>query len=126
MGDDTAAKELDLEHPIFGKLRARGFKMADLLWPAMVLSMGYVALTIHSHAADAKDKQGELIQVLKQSNKEVADALKESNTQTLEMIRQMALEQKKATEVLKELACLADPAMKNRPDARDFCRRISR
>lgn len=119
-------KEFALENPLLGKLSTKGFRLTDLLWPALVLTLGYISLTLYTHAADSKLEKGELIQTLKESNKEVADALKASNSQTAEIIRQMALEQKRATDVLRELACLNDPALKGRQDARELCKRVTR
>jgi hypothetical protein len=56
----------------------------------------------------------------------VVNSLKESNSHTVEALKAMTVEQKKSTSAIREIACLNDPVMKNRSDAREFCKRMAR
>lgn len=107
-------KELDLE--VAGqKVRARGYRLIDLVWLPMILGMGWMIQIQNAHTADAKEDKVVVAQAAKDANRAVVEALKE-----------LVAEQKRSTNAAKEVACLNDPAMRNRQDARDFCKRMSR
>lgn len=112
MADSDADKEIDAE--IAGqKLRARGYRLIDLVWLPMVLAMGWQIVTQQAHTAEAKEDKLADRQALKDANKAVVEALKE-----------LVAEQRRSTTAAREVACLSDPTMKNRADARDFCKRV--
>ena len=117
----------EIEATIAGQsVRAKGYRLIDLIWLPLVLGVGYTAMTVYNHSVEAKDEKVKIAKTLKESNESVAQALKDSNDNTAAAIKAMAMEQRKATNVLREMSCLLDPSMKNRPDARDFCKRITR
>lgn len=118
-------QELDLE--VGGqKIRTKGYRLIDLIWLPMILAMGYIGLLLQNHVA-AAEKDGAVIAVAaKEANKALVDAIKESNSATVAALRDLTTEQRRSTNAIKEVACLSDPSMKNRGDARDFCKRMSR
>ena len=125
MANDENGKEVDLE--VAGqKIRAKGYRLLDLIWLPLVLGVAYTCLTLYNHEATAQQEKQSIAVQLKESNKAMVDALKESNMTTVNAIKELTTEQKKATNAIREVACLADPALKNRSDARDFCKRITR
>lgn len=96
-----------------------------------------IGVFLYFHEATAQSQRSELAATLKESQKVIADTLKESNAQfiqsmkedratALEAQRAVVNELKKGANASKETACLLDPAMKNRTDAREFCKRIVR
>lgn len=124
MSDDDN-KEVDLT--VAGQhVRAKGYRLIDLIWLPMVLGVAYISLTIYQHEATAQTEKQAIAAQMKESNKAMVDALKENNVITVQAIKELTVEQKKATGAIKEVACLNDPALRNRSDARDFCKRITR
>ena len=122
---DEEAKELDLT--VAGQhVRAKGYRLIDLIWLPMVLALAWICLTLYQHEAGAQNGAKTVADALEKSNANVARVLKEASDQHSESIKVMAIEQKKATSVLQEMTCLLDPAMKGRADARDFCKRMTR
>ena len=88
---------------------------------------------LYFHEVNAQQEKAHIAGVLQQSNSIVAEALKQSNKAVTDALKELAqeqrnaiVEQKRSTNAIKEVACLSDPAMKNRNDARDFCKRMSR
>lgn len=77
-------------------------------------------------ASTLQKSNADIAGALKESTSAMVHALKESNTNTLNALRELTTEQKKSTVAIREGNCLQDPAMRNRPDARDFCKRLTR
>lgn len=77
-------------------------------------------------AATLQKSNTDISNALKESNTALVNALKESNANTLGALKELTTEQRRSTQAIKEIACLNDPAMKNRNDARDFCKRMAR
>ena len=63
---------------------------------------------------------------VKEANLAVVQAIKESGAMTAKAIEQFTIEQKRSTNAQRETACLSDPTLRNRADAREFCKRMSR
>lgn len=106
--------------------RAKGYRLVDLIWLPMVLAMGYTSMTLYQHDSVAQEQKRELAATLKDSNRTIADALKESNASQKEQTTAIVNALNRLEKRTAEVACLSDPAMKNRADARDFCRRLAR
>lgn len=77
-------------------------------------------------AATLQRSNADIAGALKESNQAIVQALKESNANTLGAIRDLTTEQRRAVTAIKEGNCLQDPAIRNRQDAREFCKRITR
>ena len=123
MGEDE--NDVDLE--VAGqKFRAKNYRLIDLIWLPMVLSLGWICMTLYTHQVDAQATAKTVADVLEKSNANIAKVLKEAGDQHADAVKQVLVEGKKQTRILTEMACLADPAMKNRGDAREFCKRMSR
>lgn len=118
--------EIEVDGPGGLKARARGYRLQDLLLVPMVIGIGYLVMIHAGHAADTKEEKAAIAKALTESNTTIANALKESNATTVQAIRELATEQRKSTDAIREIACLSDPAMRNRTDAREFCKRMSR
>ena len=96
---------------------------------ATVTTMMLVAMLgvfLYFHEVQAREDKATLAGTLQQSNNITAEALKQSNKAITEALKELATEQRRSTNAMKEVACLNDPAMRNRGDARDFCKRIAR
>ena len=109
-----------------GKLRARGYRLLDLVCLVSLGLMIYCSIVLFTHTAEAKDDNKGVAAALKESNAEVARALREVSKENTELFKAMAAEQRKMTQAITEGNCLADPVMKTRQDAREFCKRMAR
>ena len=128
--------EIDLE--IAGQhVRTKGYRLVDLIWLPMALGIAYICLTLYQHDSFGQADKATLAKTLTESNQGIAttlresnaalaEALKSSNAATTQAIRELTIEQRRATDAIREVACLSDPVAKNRADAREFCKRMSR
>jgi hypothetical protein len=123
--DHTHVGEIDVSNPMLGSLRTRGYRLMDLVCLISLGLMGWACTMLYNHNADAKDDSKSVAQVLKESNKEIAGALKEATRENAEAMKAFAVEQRRMTQAIRESNCLLDPAMRNRPDAREFCKRMA-
>ena len=122
--------ELDLE--LAGqKIRTRGYRLVDLAWLPLLLLVTYIASMLYQHEAHSQadvkaavDASTSVVNAMKENNRALVDALKESNQNTLGAIREFTVEQRKSTNAMRETTCLLDPAVKDRRDAREFCKRM--
>lgn len=115
-----AEQEQEFDAEIAGqKIRTKGYRLLDLLWFPIAVGVAWSSLTLYNHDTSA--------QVFRSSsNKAVIDAIKDSNSSTVKAIQELTAEQKKSTNAMRETACLLDPAMRNRQDGREFCKRLTR
>ena len=121
---DGEEKNQEIDATIAGQhIRAKGYRLMDLLWIAMFCGVGW---WVYQNNAQAQADKQNVAASVKEANIAVVDALKQSNAATVEAIKTLALEQKKSTQAMRETACLLDPALKNRQDAREFCKRMTR
>lgn len=119
--------EQEIELDVAGqKFRTRGYRLVDLIWFPLACGVAYCCVALYQHNADAKDDKANLAATLKESNSSIAASLKESNANVTAAMKEIAGEQRRSTNAMKEVACLSDPAMRTRGDARDFCKRMSR
>lgn len=126
MAEDENGKSLEVDGPGGLKARMKGYKLQDIILVPMLLGIGYLVMVHHGHAADTKEEKAAVAKAITDSNATIANALKENNANTLQALRELAAEQRKSTDAVREIACLSDPAMRNRGDAREFCKRMSR
>lgn len=126
MADDDKTTELDITAPGGFGVRTKNYRLMDLVCVLSAFGIGYLTMMAYTHAADSRDAKETVANTLKTSNDSIAKALSESNAATAKAIEGFAIEQKRTTRVLQEISCLNDPAMKNRSDARDSCKRIIR
>lgn len=91
-----------------------------------MLLVGTLGVFLYFHEVNAQHDKSTLASTLQQSNAIVADSLRQSNKAMTDALKELAAEQRRSTNAMKEVACLNDPAMRNRADARDFCRRMAR
>lgn len=124
--DKTVLGELDLTGPGGVGAKMKGFRIMDVICLFSAVAVGYCAMTLYNHNAEAKDNSKEVASALRESNKEVANALKDTTRDTTEAMKAIAAEQRRMTEAIKEGNCLLDPAMRARPDAREICKRLNR
>lgn len=118
--------ELEVTNPVLGSLRAKGYRLMDLV--CILTASGVLALAyfVQGYASDYEKNQKAVKEALKESNAEVVKVLKEMGTQHNEVMRQVTVEIRRGNEAQRETACLLDPALRNRPDARDVCKRLIR
>ena len=118
MTEETQANpnaEVALTGPGGVSLRAKGYRLVDLLFIIGALGLIWGAWELKTHAGDAA-RQGDAI----------VKSINDANAAPVKALQELAAEQKKSTNAMREIACLSDPAMRNRADARDFCKRMSR
>lgn len=126
VAEEEGTGTLEVDGPGGLKARAKGYRLIDLIWLPMVLGIGWLVMVQISHAADTKEEKAAIAKALTESNTTIANALKESNAMTVQAIKDLATEQRRSTDAIREIACLSDPAIRNRGDAREFCKRMSR
>ena len=129
MTEETQANpnaEVALTGPGGVSLRARGYRLVDLVFIIGACGLVWGAWELKAHAGDSEKQSAAIVKSINDGNAVMVQALKESNESTVKALKEMTLEQKRSTEAMREIACLSDPTMRNRPDARDFCRRMSR
>jgi len=124
MAEDSGdGKEIDIgAGPTGVTARARGYRLIDLVWLPMIMGVGYLCF---QQASAQSDKRINVEQVDK-THKEFIEVLKENNLNTVSAIKELAVEQRKSTTAIKEIACLSDPALRNKNDAREICKRLVR
>jgi cell division protein YceG involved in septum cleavage len=127
MADDVSdGQTVSYTNPVFGSLKISGATINTIFTVLGFALLVLLSWILWDHHALAKDNDKSVAIVLKENNKIVADALKESSQNTIRAIERLTEEQKKSTSAIKEGNCLNDPTMKNRADAREFCKRIVR
>jgi len=115
---------IEFSNPIVGKLVAKGKELSSL-FSVLTFTAVCIAVTIGwIHHVDAGETKNTIAKALEASNEKVAKALDDSNKNFVRALESLTEEQKKSTRVMQEIACLQDPAMRNRADAREFCKRI--
>ena len=125
MGSDDR-QNVEVTNPILGTLKVSSANLNTIFTVFGFILTCLIAWVVWQHHAEAKDETKAVAAVLKESNKAIADALKENNAATVRAFEKMTEEQRKSTDAIREIACLSDPSMRNRNDAREFCKRISR
>lgn len=119
---------LDLQIPTpLGAIKAAGSSVLinTLVGMLTLFVAGWAAFTIGAHEAQAQASAARTADVLEKSNQRLLETLEKNTAATVKALERVADEQKKATAATKEIACLNDPAMRNRGDAREFCKRMS-
>ena len=131
--DDTIRGDIELGAPggFFAKARNIDTRTA-LLFAVFVAVCATGSIVLH-HEVNAQNQKTELAQTLKESNKAIAEALKEPTAAQKERDNAFIQAQKDVTQELKRATvqitignCMNEQAMKGRSDAREACRRIIR
>ena len=131
--DDTVRGDIELGAPggFFAKARNVDMRTA-LLFLVLLAALAAAGIGVH-HEVNAQSQKTELAQTLKESNKAIADALKEAtiaqkerDNSFIQAQREVAVELKRATIQITIGNCMNEQAMKGRQDAREACRRIIR
>lgn len=127
MGSEENTAGTDLSLKIAGnEASMKNVKsMNTIATVATMVLVCVLGVFLYYHEVAAQQDKATLAKTLSESNGIVAKALEQSNKTMTEALKELTIEQRRSTSAMKEIACLSDPAMKNRPDARDFCKRIS-
>ncbi len=91
-----------------------------------LLGVCIMGVYLHFHEVNAQTEKVQVAETLRKSNADIANILKESNTLQREQAQAIVKALEKVERRTAEVACLQDPSMKNRNDAREFCRRMAR
>lgn len=109
------------------KIKIRGSDiLTTVIGMVMAAGMAAVGFMIFDHRAEAKDGAAEIAKALKESNFRIAEALKENNKAIMESIDRLTVEQRRATEAVKEGNCLLSLPQDRRTNASDICKRTAR
>lgn len=117
-------QELAVGGPGGLSLRAKGYRIMDLALVAVAIGWTWGAFELRAHAGESERQNAALIKAVTESNKVIVDSLKESNEATVKALQNLATEQRKSTLQITIGNCMNEFSMKNRPDAREICRRI--
>ena len=122
----NANAEVALTGPGGLGLRAKGYRLVDLVFILGACGLIWGAWELKAHAGDSEKQSAAIVKSINDANAALVGSMKESNAATVKALQELTAEQKKSTNAMREIACLSDPTMRNRPDARDFCKRMSR
>ena len=121
--EDSA--ELQVSNPVLGSIRTKGYRLMDIAWVGIACAIAYGAWELKAHAGDSAQQNAAIVKSITEANSAIVQALKEqqavakeSNTATVRVLERLTMAQAEAN-------CLLDPLMKNRNDAREFCKRVS-
>ena len=78
----------------------------------------YGAFVLNTHADDAQKQSQNISRSVTEANKAIVEKLDQNNVAIVRSLERLI-------RVTRETACLNDPTMKNRADAREFCKRMS-
>ena len=133
MADDTVRGDIELGAPggFFAKAKNVDVRTA-LLFAVFVAVCATGSIVVH-HEVNAQAQKSELAQTLKESNKVIAEALKDAteaqkirDNAFIQAQKEVTGELKRATIQITIGNCMNEQAMKGRSDAREACRRIIR
>ena len=125
MGEEPKNTEVSVTGPGGVGARFLNLPLKEVAMLILAAGMSYSAMMLYQHEANAQTQKQELAATLKESNKTIADALRESNASQKEQTTAVVNAINRLERRTAEVACLSDPAMKNRPDARQFCKNIT-
>ena len=114
-------KELSVGGPGGVSLRAKGYRLVDLLFVIVGGGVIWGALELRAHAADSGNQSAAIVKSINEASDKMVKALErvaDEQKATNAELRQVKNAQR-------ETNCLQDPAMRNRPDAREVCKRLS-
>ena len=118
-------RELALNGPGGIGIRAKGYRLMDIAWVLIACAVGWMAWELKAHAGDSDKQSAAIVKSITDANSAIVQALKEqqavakeSNAETVRVLQRLTRTQAEAN-------CLLDPLMKNRADAREFCKRVS-
>ena len=121
-GSEDRNGELEVTAPGGFGARAKGYRMMDLV--CLLTAAGVIALAyyVKSYAGEYE----KTAQSIKDSNSQVVETFKNGSKENADAIRQLTMEIRRGNEFQRETACLLDPSMKGRIDAREICKRLGR
>jgi hypothetical protein len=105
------------------KLKFRGSDWLALLGTAVGVLLLYM---VWDHKAEAADAARSTAQVLREAGKENAQAIRDSNAAAVKAMEQVATEQRRGNEVMREMTCLLALPQDQRTNRAELCRRIAR
>ncbi len=91
-----------------------------------LLGVCIIGVYLHFHEVNAQTEKAQVAATLQKSNVDIAAILKEATQAQREQGQAIVKALERVERRAAEVACLSDPTMKNRNDAREFCRRMSR
>ena len=122
MAEENGSGELDVTAPGGFGFRSKGYRVMDLVCLLTAAGMVAGAYYVRGYAAEYENNA----KGIRESSDKVVKAVEEASKQNTDVIKQMALEHRRSNDIMQEMACLLDPALKNRNDARDVCKRLVR
>lgn len=127
MADNDTGEVEVTAGPAGGTVRAKGYRLMDMVCLGGFIMMMATTYLVWEHKAQAGEGEKATAAILKESNKAFADAIKETTRDTNAVIKEMAQEQRRMTEVIRESNCLlALPQDRRNANAAEICRRLAR
>jgi hypothetical protein len=122
--EETQAGELELKGPAGVGVRYKGYRLMDIAWVIVGGGVIWGAWELKAHAGDSEKQSAAIVKSINDANAAVVQSLKESNANTVKALQDLTAEQRRATNAIREVACLNDPALKNNPNASAICKRL--
>jgi hypothetical protein len=129
--EETQAGELELKGPAGVGVRYKGYRLMDIAWVIVGGGVIWGAWELKAHAGDSEKQSAAIVKSINDANaamvqslKESTQSLRESNAHTVKALQDLTAEQRRATNAIREVACLNDPALKNNPNASAICKRL--
>ncbi len=104
---------------VLGKFKLSSGSLNTLLTTLLLVVCCLIYYSVWIHTVDARSENIQVAQDLKQTNKELAVALREANTDQTNAMKEM-------TKAIREQTCLISMPEGKRTDNVDLCRRLSR
>lgn len=135
--EEKSGADLGIKVP-GGEVNIKNVKSLNTIATVTTMVMvGMLAVFLYYHEVNAQQDKAQVATTLQKSNTDIAGILKEANQaqreQNAALVKAINDSNErtvnaisKLTSKSSEIACLSDPAMRNRVDARDLCKRLSR
>ena len=124
-GDETQTGEIEFKGPAGVGLRTKGYRLMDIAWLILGAAIIFGAWELRAHAGDSSAQSAAIVKSITEANSAIVQALKEQQAVAKESNVETVRALQRLTRTKSEANCLLDPLMRNRPDAREFCKRVS-
>ena len=124
-GETSSDAELQVSNPVLGSIRTKGYRLMDVAWVIIACGMAWSAWELKAHAGYSSHQSAAIVKSITEANSAIVQALKEQQAVAKESNVETVRALQRLTRTQAEANCLLDPLMRNRPDAREFCKRMS-
>lgn len=120
--EEKSDSELALSGPGGLGFRAKNYRVMDLV--CLLTAAGVIAVAYYNRSYAAEYEK--TAKAMEQNSEKIIQQLKENSDKNTEIQKQQTEVLRRLVDAMKESNCLSDPALKNRADAREICKRLNR